>query len=380
VAKESGRHSWRLRASIALALAVGALGASASAAQALPANFWGVVPQTALNTEQFQRLATGGVETIRLPIGWGTAQPARGAIFNWSDVDPQVAAAARAGITVLPFLSDAPSWAVPSVPVPGSGGSVRAPAHLPVGGVARSGWIGFVTAAVARYGPNGSFWAENPTVPRRPVRTWQIWNEENFKYFVAKPNPAEYGKLVKISSKAIKGADPGAKIVLGGLFAEPLEATKKYRPPRAYFATDFLQQMYLRAPGVKASFNGVALHPYSPNYQRLTPAIEAFRAVLVANRDAGKGLWITELGWSSQPKTAGNSFAKGVAGQAAQLRGAFSLLKSRQRKWKVRGVYWFSVDDHFGSCNFCDGSGLFSDGFEPKRSWYSYVKFAGGTP
>ncbi len=36
----------------------------------------------------------------------------------------------------------------------------------------------------------------------RPIRTWQIWNEPNFKYFVAKPNPGEYGKLVKISNAA----------------------------------------------------------------------------------------------------------------------------------------------------------------------------------
>ena len=64
-------------------------------------------------------------------------------------------------------------------------------------------------------------------MPKRPIRTWQIWNEENFKYFVARPNPAEYGKLVKLSYAAIKGVDPGAKMILGGLFARPNEATYK---------------------------------------------------------------------------------------------------------------------------------------------------------
>ena len=121
------------------------------------------------------------------------------------------------------------------------------------------------TAAVARYGPNGSFWAENPGVPKRPIRNWQIWNEPNFKYFVAKPNPAEYGKLVKLSSTALKAADPGAQVILGGLFARPKGCRTDSGKPEAlnWFATDFLDQMYETTPGIKAKFNGVALHPYT---------------------------------------------------------------------------------------------------------------------
>ena len=364
----------------ALALVLVAMGASASLAQALPANFWGVVPQNVLSLEQIQRLHRGGVESERIPLDWSAIQSSRGGAFDWSGIDTQVEAASRAGISIFPFLANAPKWAVPTVFVPGSGNSVTVPAHLPVSGGARAGWISFITAAVARYGPNGSFWAENPTVPKRPIRIWQIWNEENFKYFIAKPNPAEYGKLVKVSYTAIKSADPGAKVVLGGMFARPIEATRNYKPPRAYFATDFLEQMYQRTPGIKSKFNGVALHPYTPRYQELNSDIGEFRSVLNANHDGGKGLWITELGWSSKKGTANNAFAKGPAGQATQLNGAFSLLKSHQRQWKVQGVYWFSVDDHTGSCNFCDGSGLFGEGFVPKKSWYSYVKFAGGTP
>ena len=73
------------------------------------------------------------------------------------------------------------------------------------------------------------------------------------------------------------------------------------RPKRVYFASDFLEQMYEKTPGIKAKFNGVALHPYTGSYQQLTPEIEEVREVLKDNDDAGKGLWITELGWSSQP-------------------------------------------------------------------------------
>ena len=75
-----------------------------------------------------------------------------------------------------------------------------------------------------------------------------------------------------------------------------------------------------------------------------------------------------------------DAFAKGPAGQAKQLRGAFKLFKAKQAKWKLQRIYWFSVDDVADVCNFCGGSGLFAGGFVAKKSWFEYVKFAGGTP
>ena len=168
------------------------------------------------------------------------------------------------------------------------------------------------------------------------------------------------------------------------MFARPKGGkSMKERPKRAYFASDFLEQMYERTPGVKSKFDGVALHPYTARYQELPGEIEEFRDVEKANGDSRKGLWITELGWSSQPPPSNplrNVFAKGVGGQASQLKGAFGLLKAKQAKWRLQRIYWFSVDDAAGACNFCDGSGLFGEGFVPKKSWYAYVKFAGGTP
>jgi hypothetical protein len=353
----------------------------ASAAHALPAGFWGVVPQSHLTGEQFQRLGRGGVESIRIPVGWGSVQPTQGGAFDWSGFDNQVEEAAKAGIKVLPFLSGAPEWAVPMKTVPGAGG-LKAPARLPVSAAARTGWVSFLTAAVARYGPTGSFWSEHPGVPKRPIRTWQIWNEPNFKYFIAKPNPAEYGKLVKISYTALRAADPGAQIVLAGLFSRPKGARTASGKHKSlnWYASDFISQMYKTTPGVKTRFNGVALHPYTIRASELTPVTDEFRKVLTANGDGGKGLWMTELGWSSSKASSANQFAKGPAGQARELRTSFTTLRNKQVKWKVKSVFWFSVDDAPGACNFCDGSGLFAEGFQPKASWFSYVKFAGGTP
>jgi Glycosyl hydrolase catalytic core len=371
-----GARAWTATLGVAL---IG-LALFTTTAQAVPAKFWGVVPQATPSDEQFQTLRRGGVDSVRIPIEWGAIQPLRGGALNWTNVDTIVGRAANVGIEVLPFLSGTPGWAVPHVFVAGTGKTAKAPSHLPASGAAAGAWSNFVKAAVARYGPNGSFWAENPAVPPRPVRTWQIWNEENFKFFVAKPNPAEYGKLVKLSYTALKSVDPGAKVLLGGMFALPKGCRSKAKPKRAWCAHDFLAEMYRTTPGIKSKFNGVSLHPYSYFYPELTPRIEEFREVLKANKDAGKPLWITELGWSSKPPTNTNLFAKGLGGQATQLKGSFALLKAKQAKWKLQRVYWFSVDDQAGGCNFCDGSGLFAQGFVAKKSWLAYVKFAGGTP
>ena len=138
--------------------------------------------------------------------------------------------------------------------------------------------------------------------------------------------------------------------------------------------------MYRTNRGIKSRFDGVALHPYAIYAREIPGLIDELRSVLSANRDAAKGLWITELGWSSQKPTQSNLFAKGVSGQAQQLRSAFNALRKNQAKWRIKRVYWFSVDDASGVCNFCDGSGLFGEGFKPKKAWYSFVKFAGGTP
>jgi hypothetical protein len=380
---KSSRKTRALAAVLAVAAILGVVAASASA---LPARYFGVVPQSAPTAEQWKTLAKGGVKSMRVPIEWAAVQPTRGAI-NWSVFDPFVEEAAKNNIELLPFLTSPPAWAVPSANVP-QGGGAKAPARLPVSGAAATGWANFAKSAVERYGPEGQFWSENPLVPAHPMTNWQIWNEPNFKYFVAKPNPTEYGKLVKNSAAAIKSVAPSAHIILAGLFAKPaggrhLNSKGKVAAGTSpnWFAAYFLEQMYKTNPGIKSSFQGVALHPYVARYRQLTPEIEETRKVLTKAGDGSKGLWVTELGWSSEPPQGpSNVFAVGAAGQARELKGAFTLLKGDQAKFRIQRVYWFSVDDRPEACNFCNGSGLFKKGFVPKKSWTEFVKFAGGTP
>jgi hypothetical protein len=350
-----------------------------AASAALPADFWGLVANRAPDPGQAQTLRQGGVESLRVPINWSAVQSARGAEPDWGSVDPFVRGAAESGISVLPFFIGPPAWAIAYEGI----GGARAPVSLPVRTAAqRSAWRELLRLAVFRYGPGGSFWTENPLLPAHPIRIWQIWNEENYKYFVARPNPAQYGKLVVESFRDLRSADPGARMVLGGLFLQPKGGNVKPRPgrvKRAWFAADFLERMYRTTPGVRGKFIAVAVHPYSKNYRRLTAEIEEVRAALEASRDPGRALWLTELGWSSGHPSAlngHNQFEKGVHGQVRELTGAFRLLRAKAAAWRIKRVYWFSFTDEPGSCNFCDGSGLFTASFTPKPSWSAYARLA----
>jgi hypothetical protein len=364
-----------LTATALVALTVGLLAASAGGRTAsLPKTFFGIAPQTALTDTDAAYMKAGGIGSIRTPFNWSLIQPSPKGDYDWSSVDPVVALAARQGLTVFPFLYATPRWLAPK------------PTALPVGsGRARRAWLAFVTAAVERYGPGGEFWKESapavaevnyvPAVPKPvPIRTWQVWNEANFFYFAFPVSPSRYARLLKPTHRAIKAADPGAKVILSGLFGSPDEPSKKGMP-----AAQFLEALY-RVPGIKADFDAIALHPYAFHVDDFEELTEGMREVAVENHDAAAGLYITELGWGSQDDPNVVAFEQGIRGQARELGGAYRFLIANRGRLNIKGSYWFSWKDVPNVCNFCDSVGLFRGGkhFRPKPAWNTFVHLTGG--
>jgi hypothetical protein len=346
-------------------VAIAALTAPASD-RPLPAGFFGIVPQTPLSARDAARMRAGGVQSVRYPVIWDTIQPSPRPAFNWVGLDQEVATTARDGLTLLPFLYGTPHWAA------------GRPTTLPVAnGRQRRAWAAFLRAAVERYGSDGTFWSEHARgsgdyVPRRPIHMWQIWNEENFFYFALPVSPAHFGSLLKLSHRAIASADPRASILAGGLFGNP-----RPRPPRGMRATEFLSRLY-RVSGVRAAFDGVALHPYVPDIPRLRQEVTSLRRVIVDAHDRRTGLYLTEFGWGSQPDPRRVAFEVGLGGQARELRQAYGYLIANRRRLDLKQTYWFSWKDASGICNFCDSAGLFREGraFRPKPAWHAFVSFA----
>jgi hypothetical protein len=358
-----------------VAALVGLVGTSSSAAAprpALPQGFFGIVPQTGLSPEEAEYMKAGGVESIRLGLPWASVQPHRKSKYNWAGFDEEVRVATQAGLEVLPSLGSPPRWAVSK--------ETTLPART---AAQRAGWTAFVKAAAKRYGPHGEFWQEHkrigpgpdyePALVEIPIRTWQVWNEENFFYFSYPVSPSLYGSLLTISSKAIKSVQPSAKVIIGGLFARPAVAGK-----RGQSAAGFLEQLY-RYPGIKSRFDGIDLHPYAVDAETLEEEVEEFHQVTVQAHDR-PSFYVTEMGWGSQNDFNHDAYEQGVNGQVTELKDAYGYLTTNARRLNLKGVYWFSWKDLKGSCDFCDSVGLFHEGpkFRPKPSWRAFVGITGG--
>jgi hypothetical protein len=328
-------------------------------------DFFGVVPQTGLTPADVFRMKAGGISTVRLAVPWSSVQPTEDGGYDWTGTDAAVDVAAQAGLRVLPFVYSTPGWLA------------RKTTTLPIDTARqRAAWTAFLQALVKRYGPGGDFWAEHgPGVQYvtifdkpLPIRTWQVWNEANFFYFAYPVSPSRYARLVKISGPAIKAADPGAKVLLTGLFGKP-----NARGPRGMPAANFLNAVY-QSRGIKADFDGVALHPYAAFTSDLIHLVEGIHAVAVKHHDR-PALYITEMGWGSQNNFKHDAFEQGVRGQVRQLRASYTYLIDNRRRLNLKQVYWFTWKDVTGSCDFCDSTGLFhrGDGFRAKPAWHAFT-------
>jgi polysaccharide biosynthesis protein PslG len=362
------------RGVLSIALAVAAVTAlvATPAASAVPRSFFGIVPQTQLLEGDYARMAQGRVGTLRVILNWSAIE-LEPDVYNWTGYDAIVSGAAHAGVTVLPFLYGTPEWVA------------RGLEHrrctrdcglfAPKGKKALLHWRDFIADAIARYGPNGAFFAENPTVPRKPIRAWQVWNEQNSRVFYKpKPSPGAYAKLLDQAAKAIRSSDPGADVVLGGM----AEFRRLAAGPKVIAGSDFLDRLYRVRGNVKRDFDGVAPHPYAGEVARVIRQTNATRKVMRKHGDGRAGLWVTELGWSSS--RGGNPLEVGAQAQAQRLKQAMRFFKRRANRYNVKNVSWFSwVDSPRSICSWCANSGLFMPGLVEKPAWRAFVKFTGGS-
>ncbi|MGH2987551.1 MAG: hypothetical protein ACRDLO_12805 [Solirubrobacterales bacterium] len=349
----------------------GAIGPAAASAQSPSASDFviGVVPQQELGRGDMQLMRSGSIESFRLFINWSEVERVPG-LYDWSASDAAVAVAAAEGITTLPFLYGSPTWAA-ALDGRQCSGAGCVP-FAPSSDLTRASFARFAAAAVARYGPQGTFWVTHPELPPTPIRSWQVWLEQNSPtYFAPTPDVRSYAELLEVAAEAIRGADPGAEVVLGGMWGAD-SAGDAVVP-----AARYLKRLY-RRPGAKANFDSIALHPYARKLSGVFEQIKAGRAAAKKARDRKVGLWVTELGWaSSGPKK--ENLVYGPRKQARLLKRAFASLHRKRRAWRVRGVYWYAWRDTPTAdaiCVWCPGAGLFALDGTPKPAWNALTTLA----
>lgn len=331
--------------------------------------FFGIVPQTGLERGDFKRMGKGDVGTLRVPIFWSTVDPTSpSGDFDFSSTDFVVGEAARNGVAVLPFLFGTPKWVAKKLDGRSCGSACDT--FAPRGKRALAAWRKFVSATVARYGRGGTFWSENPRIPRRPIRAWQIWNEQNSRtFFAPKAKPRLYARLLGAAASAVDKEDRRADVVLGGM--PQLAGSRK-----ATAGTKYLRLLY-RIRGIEKDFDGVAVHPYGGKLEAVAGQVELFRKEIRRAGDGRTGLWITETGWSSAG--GGNPLNVGARGQAQRLRQAFDYFRDRRNRLGIKVVTWFSwADSNVSICDWCSKSGLFTAKLKPKPAWRAFTSFSGG--
>ena len=314
---------------------------AAAATPRVPFSFVGTVmdgpllddPATNLDAEADEMVAAG-IGSVRVKVHWGLTQPYRtraevppeeqsrfkhdegGVPTDYSATDRAVAAAVTRRLTVLPVVLIAPRWAAR---IPGDDASP------PDGTTSYSRFMG---ALVRRYGPDGAFWKENPTLPKRPVRHWQIWNEPSLDvYWRDRPWEGDYVALVRAARKRIKQADSGARIVLAGL------------PNRSW---PELEKIYKRKG--RNLFDIVAIHPFTAQVDGVLTILRQNREVMRRYGDRKKPLWVTELSWTSARGKAAWTYGNETTerGQAKKLREAYRMLAKRRSELRLQRAYWYT--------------------------------------
>jgi hypothetical protein len=389
----SGRSA---RATLAASIVALALVAGGGSAAASPAGTFGSVNLAfyrAVHVPDAAMMASGGIRTARLSFDWFGVEGTKGT-YTWDKLDRVVGNLASQGITTLPVLFGTPRWAVTDLPTnpfpepdpakiagdpiqksrPSGNATAYSPTLTPD---ARAGWKRFLTAAVQRYGPGGSYWTvpyqvAHPGATPHPIRTWQIWNEPNIPYaFWPAANVKRYGKLLRLSANTIRAADPGAMIALAGM------------PGRVRFrGVRFINELYRRDPGIGRYFNYVTFHPYAPTIKGSMKQLLNLRRVLRRHHDPAVPLWISEIGWSSG-KPGKNQFDHGPHGQARMLRRFFTVLMRDRRRLHLRRVSWFDWRDpkhNDPDCGWCARAGLFDWQHQPKPAWNAFRAFTMPTP
>jgi hypothetical protein len=274
-----------------------------------------------LQTPQWDAMARNGVETARVIFSWNLAQEEPQFKPNFVRADAMVEDASRHGIDLLPVIAYAPPWARIEPEQLGS-----APRDVPA-------YTHYVSELVRRYGTRGYYWRRNPSVPKRPITAWQVWNEPHLEYQFSPHAGWErrYARLLRSASTAIRRQDPHATVVLAGM------ANDAWSSLAALHAADRRIGRY---------YDVAAVHMYSARPNDFVEIVRRFRRALDASGGARKPIYVTEVGASASGddfRSPGHEHFQVTDRQMARLIApTFRALAGVRGRYGVRRAYWYT--------------------------------------
>ncbi len=180
------------------------------------------------------------------------------------------------------------------------GGTGRRDSPLP-SGAGRAAWLAYVRATAARY--------------RGRVGEYELWNEPDLN---ARITAEGYGQFAFETARAIKAADPAAKIVLGA-FAHAVWDDPRDRRGRDFARTALATFVRLGGRGLASA---VTYHSYHPNPDAVYPSVPSFVALV---RGIDPGIEVRQ----------GENGAPSINQQHYALRNMW-WTEERQAKWLLR--------------------------------------------
>lgn len=218
--------------------------------------------------------------SVRIDFDWAVMQPTETGPMEWRETDRIINAATRRGLNVIGMIGFAPKWARDAACLNDYGCAPSDPAKY-------AEFAGKIADRYKQYG----------------IKKYEIWNEPNTpSFFGPTPNAEKYATMLTQASKAIKTAQPDAKVGSGGL-APGYDGGKLIAP------VTFVQKMY---DAGATGFDAVALHPYnSPalpsqaaRWSAFTqiegdvsiPDMPTVHGVMAARGHANDEIWLTEYG------------------------------------------------------------------------------------
>jgi hypothetical protein len=295
--------------------------------------------------QQFSTMVSAGVQSIRVVFNWAAAQPYAddskvpvdqqddftdigGVPTSFVATDKIVETAVAHGLAVLPTVLYAPGWDQGT----NRSGGLAPPART-------RPYTNYLTALIGRYGPRGTFWSSHR--PRRPIRSWQIWNEPNLPAFWPQPFASSYVGLLRAAHAAIKNADPGAQVVLGAL---------------TNTAWTYLGQIY-RIHGARNLFDVIAVNGFTSTPTRVLEFLQLVRRAANRLGDPTKPLLATELSWPSAvgQHVGHRDWDTTERGQATNIAALLPLLAAYRQQLHLQGFdyyTWVTQSAHPGHDDF----------------------------
>ncbi|MBF6613444.1 MAG: hypothetical protein IVW55_09990 [Chloroflexi bacterium] len=316
-----------------------------------PVNYHEAPNRTALE-QQAKELAAAGVRWIRMEFFADYDGTVPAGDINWSKYDwfinelaPKynlkilallnVGMVSFDGKTVRPISLNDPADGGGSDPGDGSNHFIRV-------------FTGRAQTIAARYG--------------NAISAYEIINEPNISFDLwqdtrngsAEMKPDRYAALLTSAYRAIKGVSPQSQVITGGmLIGSPPEG-------KNHDQFDYLYQLYV-SPWVKryqetessrpgfsqVPWDGIALHPYFLEPDKLFAILKDFARKLQDRGDYNSKLWITEIGaQAAPPENPGDPPTADEINQAGYLRAVYSgILGDSELKAAVAHVFWFKYED-----------------------------------